>query len=463
MKLKLRTQLSLALAAVALLAVGLSGLLGHFFVPAAFEAYVTQRQQQRVDDLLTNLAYTYDETTGQWNTGFIHGTGMYALQDGYILTVRNAAGVVVWDAEDHDMTLCHQVMDKISRRMQAYRPSFTGQFTSADYPLLQGMQQVGSATIRSYGPFFFSESEFDFLNALNTALFVAAAVALAAAAVLGSLLAVRITRPVSKTAQIAREIANGNYAVRFEGTPRTAELGELASAVNHLAAALEKQEALRQKLTADVAHELRTPLAAVSAQLEAMMEGVWQPTPQRLAGCYTELGRLTGLVADLETLARAQETPTLQKTPVELLTLAGAAVQNFEAAAAQKGLTLAVQGQSSIVPADRERLAQVLAGLLSNALRYTPQGGHVLLQVQDAPGFGCVQVQDDGPGIAPGDQPYIFERFYRADPSRNRDTGGAGIGLAIAKALVEAHGGSISVESAPGQGSRFTVCLPKAD
>lgn len=463
MKLKLRTQLSLALAAVALLAVGLSGLLAHFFVPAAFEAYVTQRQQQRVDDLLTNLAYTYDETTGQWNTGFIHGTGMYALQDGYILTVRDAAGAVVWDAEDHDMTLCHQVMDKISQRMQAYRPSFTGQFTSADYPLLQGIQQVGSVTIRSYGPFFFSESEFDFLNALNTALFVAAAAALAAAAVLGSLLAVRITRPVSKTAQIAREIANGNYAVRFEGTPRTAELGELANAVNHLAAALEKQETLRRQLTADVAHELRTPLAAVSAQLEAMMEGVWQPTPQRLAGCYEELGRLTGLVADLETLARAQEMPTLQKTPVDLLALAGAAAQNFEAAAAQKGLTLAVQGQSSTVPADRERLAQVLAGLLSNALRYTPRGGHVLLQVQDAPGFGCVQVQDDGPGIAPGDQPYIFERFYRADPSRNRDTGGAGIGLAIAKALVEAHGGSISVESAPGQGSRFTVCLPKAD
>ncbi|WP_313293201.1 sensor histidine kinase, partial [Faecalispora jeddahensis] len=282
------------------------------------------------------------------------------------------------------------------------------------------------------------------------------------AVVAGTLLARRIARPISKTAYIATQISEGNYGIRFESTPNTRELEEMVTAINHLAQALSEQESLRKRLTSDVAHELRTPLSAVSSHLEAMIEGIWEATPERLQSCQEEIKRLGSLVADLQRLANIEDgNLKLSKTRVDLQEIAQTAVRNLESEGMKKQISLSVSGSPAYADADRERIIQVAMNLLSNALRYTPQNGHIEVETLETEAESILRVKDNGIGIPEQELPYIFERFYRTDKSRNRKTGGTGIGLTIAKSIVESHGGKITVESTVGEGSSFTVLLPK--
>ena len=447
---------------ITLATVALIGLLANSFVNMVFIKHVEEQQQTYASDIAATLSHQSGYQTGVWDTAFIHGVGMTAMYDGYIIRLVDLDGAVVWDAENHDMENCSQMMMEIANRMEQKRPELNGKFVSQDFDLKQDGQKVGTVTIKYYGPYFLSESDFHFLDSLNIVLFVVGLLALLCSLAAGDLLAKRISRPVIKTAQIATQIAEGNYKIRFEGDIKTLELGELIAAVNHMAKSLDMQKSLRDRLTNDVAHELRTPLTAVASHLEAIIEGVWEATPGRLQSCYEEIGRITGLVADLERLAQVEnENLTLQKTPLDLLALAGQVVGNFQSEAAKKKITVFVGGEVSVITADRDRLHQVIANLLSNAIKYTPENGQVRITVKDTPENGEVIVEDNGIGIPKAELPLIFERFYRTDQSRSRKTGGAGIGLTITKSIVDAHGGRIYVESEVGQGSRFTVTLPK--
>jgi signal transduction histidine kinase len=244
------------------------------------------------------------------------------------------------------------------------------------------------------------------------------------------------------------------------------EIGELAAAFNQMSRAVSRANSARRQMTADVAHELRTPLTVIAGYVEAMRDGVLAPTPERLSVIYSEMEHLQHLVGDLRTLSQADAGElklSLQPLdPAEVLQQTSAA---FAHQAAQKGVRLELLLDSGLprVLADETRLDQVLDNLLSNALRHTPSGGRVVLAASATGGRVRLAVQDTGPGIAPEALPYIFDRFYRADGSRSEETGQSGLGLAIAKALVEAHGGTISVEAAVGQGTTFGIELRAAE
>ncbi len=210
---------------------------------------------------------------------------------------------------------------------------------------------------------------------------------------------------------------------------------------------LKQQERIRKQLTADVAHELRTPLSAISVNLEAFAEGALAPTPEALKRCYEENQRLVKLVADMESLARTES--DLLHLHLQPLNLLDAAKSVFPQA----------EGRPVYVMADQERILQVLMNLRSNAEKYG--NGEIRVAVLDAGKYGEVEVSDNGNGISPQDLPHIFERFYRADHSRSRSRGGAGIGLAIVKSIIEAHGGNVVAESRLGQGSQFKIRLKK--
>jgi signal transduction histidine kinase len=227
--------------------------------------------------------------------------------------------------------------------------------------------------------------------------------------------------------------------------------------------ALARANQARRQMTADVAHELRTPLTVIAGYIESMRDGVLPPTPQRMAVIYAEIEHLQHLVGDLRTLSQADAGELkLNRQPVEPAELLRQTAAAFEHQAAQKGVRLEVAAdgaEPAVVWADELRLAQVLDNLLSNALRHTPAGGQVRLGLTRQPSAVTLTVQDTGPGIPPEDLPRVFERFYRADRSRSED-GASGLGLAIAKALVEAHGGSLEARSTLGQGSTFSMRLP---
>jgi signal transduction histidine kinase len=241
-------------------------------------------------------------------------------------------------------------------------------------------------------------------------------------------------------------------------------VGELGSAFNSLAETLARNERLRRDLVNDVAHELRTPLTNIRCHVEAMLDGLAEPGPETLASLHEETLLLNRLLDDLRDISLAEAGQLqLSPGPCAVVPELERAVKLHLPAAESKGIAIDLDAPADLpeVHADTSRLAQILRNLLSNAIRHTPAGGRIAVRAR-AEGTGVViEVEDNGPGIAPEHLPHIFERFYRADASRDRQSGGAGLGLAIVKHLAEAQGGAVSAESVPGRGARFTVRLTR--
>jgi signal transduction histidine kinase len=196
--------------------------------------------------------------------------------------------------------------------------------------------------------------------------------------------------------------------------------------------------------------------------MEAMIDGIWEPEIERLKSCHEEIERINRLVGDLAKVAKYEsENLILNKTDFDISQLIRRIVSNFETDFINKGVTINYNGGEEVVFADQDKLSQVIINLVSNALKFTPEGGTVEISVRDTEKIKEIHVKDTGLGIPSEDLPYIFERFYRADKSRNRATGGSGIGLAIVKAIIEAHKGTVDVHSELGKGTEFIVYLPK--
>ena len=459
----LRTRLTLAILLVVLLTIVLTSVTANFFIGRQFTRYIAGQQAKRTIEIVTLLEQQYQSEANAWNADFIHAIGMFALYDGYIIKVSGVDGKVIWDAQAHDMSLCNQIMDDILTRMNDRYPLESGAFTSSVFHLNAGLPRVGSVQIIYYGPFFLSENDFVFLDLLNSILIIIAGAAFVLAIIVGSLVARRFARPILKTVETAGRIAAGQYDARVPDTDNTREIHLLTTSINHLGESLSRQESLRRQLTADVAHELRTPLTTLQTHMEAMIEGIWEPTAERLKSSHDEIRRLGMLVKDLEQLARADsDLLHLEKLEVRLNSLATHVVAYFEAQLRAKKLTAEIHGLCKPIQADRDRLSQVMINLLSNAIKFTPEGGHIDISFADTADGVQFSVADTGIGIPEEEQPLIFERFYRADKSRNRMSGGSGIGLAIVRSIITAHGGTVIVKSSAGQGSTFIITLPGA-
>lgn len=465
MKRKISTQLAAGFAFIVLITVAVISITANGLISHQFEQYVAQQRKMSSEQLAQSLSFQYHAEDGTWNVDYIHGLGMYALKDGYLIRLSDAEGQVIWDAENHDMTLCHQIMQDIRTRMSQHRPDLDGNFTTYRYDLKQNDEVIGYLDVSYYSPYYLNESDFRFLDSLNRILLVVGICAAAAAAAAGAVLAKSLSVPLLKVTEITRKISDGDYGARLETeNGQTQEIAALSGAVNHMAESLERQETLRRRLTSDVAHELRTPVANVSLNLEMMLDEVWEPTKDRLQSCYEELGRISGIISDLEKLRQMEaENMNLELEPVNLLELAQAVETAFEPDLKKKKLTCEVSGEAAAVMGDQRRLHQVIFNLVSNAVKYSTEGGSIQIRVKQEKHKAVLIVEDQGIGMAEEELPLIFERFYRTDLSRSRKTGGAGIGLAIVKAIVQAHQGTVTVTSKVGCGSRFTVTLPAGE
>jgi two-component system OmpR family sensor kinase/two-component system sensor histidine kinase BaeS len=281
--------------------------------------------------------------------------------------------------------------------------------------------------------------------------------------VVSILLSQRLSTPLRQLNLAAQQLAAGG-ATELLPVRQQDEIGELTQTFNQMVTALAEQHQLRKQMVADIAHELRTPLSIMQLEIEGMADGLQSPAvaAQHLR---EQIGALTGLVEDLRLLSLADAGGlALQSETIDLAALLATVLASWRSHAQSRGLTL--QLHPSIpdvqIPGDQSRLAQVFNNLISNAIQYTPTGGAITLNATIRATEVCCTVTDTGPGISADALPYLFERFYRADPSRNRATGGSGLGLSIAKRLVELHSGRIWVESVVGQGTTFFVALPLA-
>ena len=329
-------------------------------------------------------------------------------------------------------------------------------------PVFVDGQTVGTVVVAA-GLGVSNPQESAFLRDVNTGLLIIGLSAAVFALLLGWWLAGRLTAPARALTAAARDLAAGNWNQQLVVRSGD-EFGQMTAAFNDMAAEITRQSALRRRLVADVAHELRTPLSVLRLELEAVEDG-FQSSQDAVAHVGEELAMLESLINDLSLLARAEAGDLPLNLQLEDLgALIEATVQRWQGRAGARGLTLTAQVEASLplIELDRLRISQVLTNLLSNALRHTPSGGRIEVCVRSTGEKNAllVSIGDTGEGIPPDILPHIFERFYRADPARSRETGGAGLGLAIARQAVELHDGRLWVESELGVGSTFCFTLP---
>lgn len=460
----LRTKLSISYVVVALIIVLLINALTNIFVEKHFKEYVKQNQELKNKEIVSTISGQY-KGNNQWNIDVIETIGVSYLESGIIIKVKDNAGKTIWDATEHNNGMCQRIIEHMANNSTNDNGHMKEVgYTEVPYSLNYKLNKVGVVEIGTYGPYYLNEHDVAFIDTLNTVLIGVGVFSLLFALVLGTLMARRLSSPISRVIVAAKSIANGYFSERITEKSNTSEINQLTTTINYLAESMEKQEALRKRLTGDVAHELRTPIATLQSHMEAMIDGIWDADTDRLKSCHEEIVRISKMVGDLEKLAKFEsENLVLNKELFDISELTKRLLQNFEIEFTNNKLEISYTGEKDEIYADRDKISQVIINLLSNALKYTPKGGRVSVAIKGTEDITQIVVKDNGPGIPKEDLPYIFERFYRADKSRNRLTGGSGIGLTISKAIMVAHEGTIDVKSSSEFGTEFIVSLPKKD
>ena len=423
----LRARLALALVGVALLAVGLATFLSNRGLHPRVTASAERRLERSAMHFAEVAAAVYREERG-WTPQAKRTLGHLALLDG------------------------------LRFRLDGPLPE-----PAATAPVLVDSQRVAVITVAPEDGSLLTPEEEHLQSSVNRLHIAAGAASAVAALLLAFLLAETLSRPLRRIRDAAQRIEEGDLQARVEPSGDS-EMRAVGHALNRLAETLEHEEEIRRSSVADLAHELRTPVSALLSRIEAAQDGVLADEQANLEAMHAETLRLVRLLDDLARLAEAERPGLLiEKLPLDLAEVGRREAHAFEPLFAAKGIGFSPELEPVAVQGDADRLGQVVANLLANALRYTEPGGRVDLRVRREERSAVLEVADTGVGIAPEDLKHVFKRFWRGEKSRSRATGGAGIGLAIVHELVRAHDGRIDVESRPGVGSTFRVSLPVLD
>jgi two-component system OmpR family sensor kinase/two-component system sensor histidine kinase BaeS len=440
-----------AFLAVALVAAGAVVLIVNQSTRSSFHSYVGQQNiANSSGDVIDRLEEHY-ASTGSWNGAqdVLPGQrGQGGQGGGPRFVVADTAYTIV---AANDQTLVGEKLASSERDLAL--------------PLAADGRTVGYLFRQTGSVQALSAAERQFLDNVTDALVMAAIGAVVLAVAMGAALAWMLVRPLRHLRQSALAIEQGRLGARVPVTG-TVEFQDVAASFNQMSAALAESETLRQRMTTDIAHELRSPLSVMRSQLEAMLDGVFPLNAEQVAIVYDQNLHLGRLVEDLRTLTRAEAGRlSMDLTRIEPGELVQHVATEFAPLAQDQDIALAVEVAPDLPPirADRDRLRQVFTNLLVNALKHTPAGGSITLRVDEGAGGVRFEVADTGPGLTPDQAKHVFERFYRTDDARQRDHGGSGLGLAITQELVRLHGGRVWVESTPGAGSRFMVELPRAE
>lgn len=443
-------RLALAFAAVGVAAAAVTAILVNFVFGGLLTGYLDQQQQASEDRVVALLAGAYAQHHS-WDTSGLDALAPSLKMEGAEVQVEDPSGRMVWD-------LASSQPGSMMGGMPQGMMGATSLGAARRLPVSVDGRTVGTAIIQlpATGSL---PTDVTFRDAVTRMLLIGGLVAGVAAMGLGVLLARRATGPVRELTRAAQEFAAGNREQRVEHTSSD-EFGAMAVAFNSMADSLGDEERLRQTFAADVAHELRTPLMILMNQLEAMEDGVIELGPEAIRSLQEETQRISKLVADLEVLASADAARfTLKKQRLDLADQASAAVAEFARLFEQKSVRLETRFKSVQVDGDPGRLRQVIGNLLSNALKFTPEGGWVRIVVGQGTQQALLEVSDSGPGIPPEELGRVFDRFFRGQGAR---AGGSGIGLTVVRDLVGAHGGEVVASNRPGGGALFKITLPAA-
>ncbi|TDT63644.1 sensor histidine kinase [Fonticella tunisiensis] len=447
MRYKLGNKLSITYAIIAVVTVGMIAALFNLFVEKYFIEYVKANNETMIHTITHSIEHQY-HNVDKWDKNKLRAISDDALKEGLILVIKDKEGRVIWDTSKNKGMSDELLLSYIENNMRRRYKNWNGKIEKKEVPLYYEGEELGSAVIKYYGPFYFTENEFDYINVRSRIIRLVMMVSISLSVLLGIIISRQISVPIEKAIRITKLISEGNYKTKIDIKSNAVEIDELVKAVNLLGEKLEKQNTMRKRIVSDIAHELRTPLAAIQSYLETLIEGVWEPTIDKLNNIYREVLRVNRLVGDLSKLTRYEsETDNLNIQLLDLDEVISRIIMNFSSEIHKKDIRLKVDTNVKSIYADEDKISQVIVNILSNSIKYTDTGGEITITTYENNSKVFIKVKDNGIGIPPEDLPHVFERFYRVDKSRQRNTGGSGIGLTITKAIVEAHRGNIRIES----------------
>lgn len=457
MKISLTKKLSLAFLLTAFISIVVASLISNYMIGKRFNNYLVSEHKTAEDKIVAMINSLYNDKIG-FSTTNKNEILRYSSAEKLYIQVKDISGTILITSNNlksMSKPMMHSMMHGAS--------TDNGEYTEDEYSLKKNNKKLGTITLGYYNSSYFSSSAKNFIITLNHSFILSIFIALVFGLIISIFLSRQISLPLTQITNTANKMRAGNLEARSLVASKTKEIDDLSTSINYLAETLKKQELLRKRLTSDMAHELRTPLTNLKSHIEALLDKVWKPTDEVLTGFYDEIQRLIKLVNGLNDIAKLEQTTTiLNKSKFNLSLELEKLITSFKPLYETSGLKIYSKLTPNLeVLMDKDKFKQIIYNLLSNSLKYSKKNGEVLVTLNFLKDNIILEIKDNGIGISEKDLPFIFERFYRSDESRDKNTGGAGIGLTIVKNIVEAHKGTIKVTSALGVGTSFIITFPQ--
>jgi len=454
-------KLAIGFLLTAIVSILIASLVSNYMINKKFNKYLIEEHKTKLSNIANIIDNLYDQEAGFSAINKEQILRYSSAEDLYI-GVKDANGMVVFNSGNSALQNKEMMGSMMNSMMNNFSSINPGEYTEDNYPLMKNNKKMETIVFGYYGTSYLNTSALAFKMTLNQSFFLSIFIALIFGLIISILFSKQISSPLVKITDTANRIRNGDLEARSKVISKTKEIDDLNVSINYLGATLQKQELLRKRLTSDMAHELRAPLTNLKSHIEALLDKVWEPTQEMPTSFYEEIQRLVKLVEGLNDIAKLEQTNlTLNKSKFNLSLELEKIATSFNLLYASYNYKIS----SDLLPnvevfMDKDKFTQVMYNLLSNSLKYLKENGEVFVTLRLDNDTVIIKVKDTGIGICEKDIPFIFERFYRSDESRDKSTGGSGIGLTIVKAIVEAHKGTINVKSILGEGSTFILIFP---
>ncbi|AIY81044.1 his Kinase A domain protein [Clostridium botulinum 202F] len=426
-----------------------------------FGKYVDDSNKTEVEHLVFDLKNIYKDNN--WDVELIKQLGQDAIKKGIALEIYSYDNTSVWSVFNDEQILSNEILSSIRENMMSIEENWNSNLKDYKINIYDENENiVGYENIIHYESVYYMENDMEFLSIINKFMGITSIISIGSIILISILISKVLSNSMEKVSKMAKVIEKGKYKSNLEYKSNIKEVDDLILAINSLSVKLNDEEILRKRLTTDIAHELRTPLTSIQGHLDTLIDGVWEPTSERLISIREEVSRLGDLVGELRKLSKFDiEKNVLNKTEVNLKELIQNIIYNYESKALEKQITIESNLKDIFINVDKNQFSQVLINILSNAIKYTNIGGKVELSMYEDIDNVNISIKDTGCGIPKEDIKNIFERFYRVDRSRNKKTGGIGVGLTIAQSIINAHNGEIIVKSELNKGTEFIIKLSK--
>lgn len=449
----IKKHLSIIIIFCSVIAVSLSALLVNFTITNTFNKYMEDIQSKRNTRLVEYFQQIY-KRDGTWSSTSGEEMKHEAYMSNYCLTLLDENKKVIWEMDPND--IAHKNHIKLNNANQ------DGVYTTNTFGINVNEKMVGYILVGQYSPVLLSKEDISFKVEINKSIVFSGALTIIIVAIISVILSKQFSDPIKAVSNTSVDLSNGNYNSKLNIESNIEEIRNLIVSMNYLGDKLNSQDLLRKRLISDISHEIRTPLNVLQNNLEAMIDGIIPVTTDKLNNLNDEVIRFGKLLNNLNALKEIEsDETTINFKRVNIVELISLVISDFSIAAKDKNIELIINKKDTgnfIILGDFDKLKQVFINLISNAIKFSSDNGKVWINISDNITYVIVEIKDNGMGIKEEDLPFIFERMYRGDKSRNKIEG-SGIGLTIVKMILELHSATINVESHENNGSTFTICL----